>query len=299
MKISVIIPNYNHAQYLGRAIAAIFNQTLQPDEVIIVDDCSTDNSVEVLSSLARAYPIKICHHRTNVGCNESMNRAMEWCCGDYVLFTAADDTLRCGVFEEVRKAHSVLSTAKVFSGVSEWKCTTTGNSWLNGSKMPSGYSSPSCVVQLCKEGRFTINNQNAVWHKETLMGIGGWRPELHWYADWFTDHLIAFEHGVYHIPQVLSDFYLYPKSYWNGCRTTDVLTTMLNQVEAHITADMFASSGVVGQFGWPMIETILREKRWRYLNTATTRAVITRICEQVGRKLPSGVQKALLRIYKK
>lgn len=48
-KVSVIIPNYNHARYLDQRIQSVLNQTYQNFEVIILDDCSTDNSMEVIN----------------------------------------------------------------------------------------------------------------------------------------------------------------------------------------------------------------------------------------------------------
>lgn len=47
-KVSVIIPNYNHSSYLKERIDSILNQTFQNFEVIILDDCSTDNSKEII-----------------------------------------------------------------------------------------------------------------------------------------------------------------------------------------------------------------------------------------------------------
>ena len=51
-KVSVIVPNYNHAPYLKRRIDSILNQTYQDFELILLDDCSTDNSAEVLNGYA-------------------------------------------------------------------------------------------------------------------------------------------------------------------------------------------------------------------------------------------------------
>jgi glycosyltransferase involved in cell wall biosynthesis len=47
-KVSIIVPNYNHAKYLSQRLESIFNQTFQDFEVIILDDCSTDNSLQIL-----------------------------------------------------------------------------------------------------------------------------------------------------------------------------------------------------------------------------------------------------------
>lgn len=51
--VSVIIPNYNHARYLEQRLESVFNQTYQNFEVIFLDDCSTDNSVELVKEYAR------------------------------------------------------------------------------------------------------------------------------------------------------------------------------------------------------------------------------------------------------
>src|SRR5687768_4023193 len=48
MLVSVIIPNYNHGSYLKQRINSILNQTFQDFEIILLDDCSTDNSVEII-----------------------------------------------------------------------------------------------------------------------------------------------------------------------------------------------------------------------------------------------------------
>jgi len=47
-KVSVIIPNYNHAQFLERRIESVLNQSIQDVEIILLDDCSTDNSRDVI-----------------------------------------------------------------------------------------------------------------------------------------------------------------------------------------------------------------------------------------------------------
>lgn len=52
ISISIIIPNYNHAQYLPKALQHALQQTIAPLEIIVIDDCSTDNSMAVIQELA-------------------------------------------------------------------------------------------------------------------------------------------------------------------------------------------------------------------------------------------------------
>lgn len=74
-RLSVVVPNYNHAQYLPEALNAILNQSCRPMEVIVIDDCSTDNSVEVIEAFIRMDPIiRLYRNERNRGVNFSMNR---------------------------------------------------------------------------------------------------------------------------------------------------------------------------------------------------------------------------------
>jgi glycosyltransferase involved in cell wall biosynthesis len=51
--ISVVLPNYNHAEYIGEALEAILSQSVRPKEVIVVDDNSTDGSIAVIEKFLR------------------------------------------------------------------------------------------------------------------------------------------------------------------------------------------------------------------------------------------------------
>jgi ABC-type polar amino acid transport system ATPase subunit len=123
--------------------------------------------------------------------------------GDYVLFTAADDELRPGVFEHATRMLSAHPDAGLCSGICEWRCATTGQSWYNGGRMPNKacYLTPADMVELSKHGRLAINNQNTVYKKSALMEAGGWIPELHWFSDWFADCVVGFRHGMCHVPE--------------------------------------------------------------------------------------------------
>jgi len=63
--LSIIVPNYNHAVFLPQRLDSIFNQTFQDFEVILLDDQSPDNSVEILQQYAQKYRDKVAHFITN------------------------------------------------------------------------------------------------------------------------------------------------------------------------------------------------------------------------------------------
>lgn len=91
-KVSVVMPCYNHAKYLSEAIAGILNQSYGYFELIIIDDCSEDNSALIIKSYAgkdnRIVPI---YHHTNQGAGKSRNDGMDISKGEYIAFCDADD----------------------------------------------------------------------------------------------------------------------------------------------------------------------------------------------------------------
>jgi glycosyltransferase involved in cell wall biosynthesis len=86
MKITVGIPCYNGSLYIGSAIMSILKQVRLPDEILVVDDGSTDNSVQVIS----LYPVKLLQHNTNKGLAAARNTILEAARGDVIVFIDAD-----------------------------------------------------------------------------------------------------------------------------------------------------------------------------------------------------------------
>lgn len=92
-KVSVIVPNYNHATYLQQRIDSILNQTYQDFELILLDDCSTDNSREVLNRY-RHHPkvAQIIFNETNSGSTfRQWNKGIELATGEYIWIAESDD----------------------------------------------------------------------------------------------------------------------------------------------------------------------------------------------------------------
>ena len=99
--LSVLFPNYNHARFLPESLGAFLAQSYRPVEIIIIDDASTDNSVEVIETFARREPrLRLIRNERNMGVVPNMNRLVEMASGDYVYLSAADDKVLPGFFEK-------------------------------------------------------------------------------------------------------------------------------------------------------------------------------------------------------
>lgn len=141
MKVSVIIPVYNVSQYIERCLLSVLNQTWQDLEIILVDDCTPDNSMEIVTNLlaghSRRLAVKILVHEQNKGIAGARNTGIRNATGDYLYFLDSDDYLAlqsiarlasialqynvdvvAGAYEQVGDAHA--STSKLgFEGLLE------------------------------------------------------------------------------------------------------------------------------------------------------------------------------------
>lgn len=93
-KVSVCIPTYNGARYLPGAIASVLAQTYQDFEVVIVDNASTDSSVELLTELAKQCDkIHVFRNARNLGLAGNLNRCAELARGQFIKYLCVDDLL--------------------------------------------------------------------------------------------------------------------------------------------------------------------------------------------------------------
>lgn len=89
--VSIIMPSYNTAKYIGESIESVLNQTCNNWELIIVDDCSVDNTDEVVNNFLKDNRIRYLKNSTNSGAAISRNRALKEAKGRWIAFLDSDD----------------------------------------------------------------------------------------------------------------------------------------------------------------------------------------------------------------
>lgn len=210
--------NYNHAHYLKDSLPPIFSQTRPIDEVLIIDDASTDNSLEVLSSFqTKESRLRVIKNETNRGAIYSVNVGLREANGELVCFHSADDFLTPVFFElsvgmlEVCPiaglctsyfSHFRDTDKATFVGVLPWATEPT-------------YLNPEELMRVKVRGG--IPGHASIYDKQTVMAAGALIPELKWHCDWFMNHVIAARTGICFIPAPLSFFRMSPGgSYSSG-----------------------------------------------------------------------------------
>jgi glycosyltransferase involved in cell wall biosynthesis len=111
---SICIPNYNYARYIGETIQSVLNQTYPHFEIVVVDNASTDNSVEVVKSF-RDPRIKLFVNQYNVGFAPNLDRAAQRASNPYLIMLSSDDLMRQNALEEYSKVLAALGDNAEYS----------------------------------------------------------------------------------------------------------------------------------------------------------------------------------------
>jgi len=104
-KVSIIIPAYNEERFIERAIDSVFNQSLQPEKVIVVDDCSTDKTPEICTQLKKKYKnLEIIRQKQNNGKASNISYVLKECSlSEITIVLDADTYLTEGFIKEIVK----------------------------------------------------------------------------------------------------------------------------------------------------------------------------------------------------
>jgi glycosyltransferase involved in cell wall biosynthesis len=274
--LSVVMGNYNHAHYLRESLPAILNQSYRPAEVIVIDDGSTDNSVEVIEQLARNDPVfRLVRHEKNRGILVTANRLLEFASGDYIYAAAADDKVLPEFFEksmallaEHPQAGLCCSDPVFFDG-------ETGDVTVNRlyiSRAPI-FLSPGELVKILRRRLVHIAGHTSIVSRKALMEAGGWIPALRWHCDWFGLLVIAFRHGICYVPEALASMRGHNHSYSAQAASQadaqrEVLSTMLTLLHSPEFQDVlpaFRDSAALSIFGGRLLGIILRKPEYHCL----------------------------------
>lgn len=165
--ISIIIPVYNAGKYLEACVTSVLSSTYEQLEVILVDDCSTDNSGQLCDQLSkRDARLKVIHCQENGGQGKARNVGLDHMTGDYVGFVDADDTIHPEMYERLydllttHQADISFCSRKV---VSDWlpdEHEDTGVSVFEGgivdvSRLGNGNDLESPVLKLYRKAIFS------------------------------------------------------------------------------------------------------------------------------------------------
>ena len=284
--LSVIIANYNHAHYISEALEAILNQSFRPKEVIVVDDGSTDNSVEIIQKFVKRDPITVCllQNKKNSGVIFSQNKALQIASGDYVYFAASDDFVLPDFFE--KSINLLAKYPQAGLCFTEQLCIDAEGTIYkpNFNFNPEAcFFPPEEFIKLVKKWQEGINCLerkyivpfSVIIRRDVVLEQGGLMLDLKWHADWFAALVTAFRYGACYIPEGLVIQRIIKDSYSAvGMRTRGAqlkvlkhVLYLLNSKQYDDVRNLFKIPSAMYVFGSNMLFAALsRPAYWRYIS---------------------------------
>jgi glycosyltransferase involved in cell wall biosynthesis len=207
VRVAVVIPNRNHAQFLDQAISSWARQTRLPDELIIIDDASTDNSLEVISTWeGRLDCIRLVRHLTQIGVVGTLNHGLCETGADFVAFSAADDSVAPRFLEASLAALHEQPDAAFAAGAAQLiddSGTAIGVRPILLPSMKLRFFSGDDFRRLLLRGDNFFIGGVTLYRCCQLKQLGGFDPTLRSMADGMIARRMASRFGFCFIPEVL------------------------------------------------------------------------------------------------
>ena len=202
------MPNYNHGKYIGEALNAILSQSYRPVEVIVIDDASTDNSVEIIQQFARKNSlVRFERNEKNMGVVKTSLKLLNMARGDYIYDAAADDKVLPGLFEKSMNLLERHPNAGLCSALSIRIDEESLNRGLLYSPIISKeemFISPEMARSLLSKGGSWISGNTTIYKRDAFFKNGGYISELHSFSDAFIFMVMALKYGACYIPEPLA-----------------------------------------------------------------------------------------------
>lgn len=206
IKVSVIIPVYNAARYLPQCLDSLLAQTLKEIEIILIDDCSDDDSGTICKQYARRDSrFRVIHNSRNMRQGPSRNTGIEMARGEYIGFVDADDWIDPDYYEKlysaaISRGYDIAKTEAII--VDE-----------NQHKIPQKFQNQQIKHGL-EKGQplhllFTYEHWTAIYRREMLIQRHIRYPDIRnaqddvflLYCTWFAPRLVLIDDTFYYYRQ--------------------------------------------------------------------------------------------------
>lgn len=200
-KVSIIIPTYNRANTLNRSVKSVLNQTYENIEIIIVDDCSNDNTEQMVKNW-KIDKVKYYKLEKNLGACVARNKGIELATGDYIAFQDSDDEWLPEKLQKQIEKLEMTNTLVTFCALNFINIDKS-----NITKIPS--KDVSSITNMAEELLYEnfISTQTILGKKEVFKDII-FDEKLPRFQDWDIAIRLAKKYKISYIDEPLVNLYL-------------------------------------------------------------------------------------------
>jgi len=255
-----VLPNYNHGHCIRHALQALVAQDHRPDEIIVVDDASTDDSLSTIRQFGPSVvPIRILANERNLGVASALQRGLLASKTRYVYFAAADDWVLPGFFSLAIKMLQKHPDVGLFCGDAILLDAETGNLYGYRPVVRPLYRAGSVTAErtlrLLRTADNWILTGSTVFLRDAVMAEGGFDVHLGSFADGYLARKIALRHGFCYAPQVVATWCVSRDSVSRKSAVSiDRARSLLETVAKQIASDPAFPTWYANKF----------EHRWRF-----------------------------------
>lgn len=250
MKLSVIMPAFNAEEYISEAIESVLDQDFEDFELIIVNDGSTDDTLNIIEDFNDSRIILI--NQSNQGPGAARNRALDVASGEYVMFLDSDDFFLEGAFTAAYGEAKSKNTDITIFQIIKYDGVYSENDWFNLNNFDESFD--GCVFTHCDTRDFlfdiSVSACQKIFKRSFLSGIDARFPEGIYFEDmpfFFYTYLNAERISI------LRD-HLYARRKHSGSITEAVDSKFLDTVPAgQVMMDIFIKTGLYDMYVFDLI----------------------------------------------
>ncbi|MGY3425287.1 glycosyltransferase involved in cell wall biosynthesis [Bradyrhizobium sp. F1.13.4] len=177
-KFDVVVPCYNYGRFLTDCVRSVLDQSVADVRILIIDDASSDSSVEIARGLADTDSrVRVVAHASNKGHIATYNEGIDWANGDYFLLLSADDLLAPGALERAAKImDSCPEVGLTFGECLVWR-RDTPRPFVNFVQ-DLRWTKQDLVAEMCRTASDFVATATAIARTTVQKAVGGYRPSL-------------------------------------------------------------------------------------------------------------------------
>jgi len=208
-KVSILIPTYNYAHYIGEAIESALSQTYRDFELIIIDDQSKDNTDEIVEKYLSDPRVKYIKNNKNLGLAANFNEALKYANGEYIKYLLADDVFHPALLEKMVPIMEKYPNVTLVTSKRDMFGSKSKSSDLPLLHLQDGKT--VIYASLKEKAGNWIGEPTTVMFRKSALHIGNFNTSYTCLVDWEMWLRLLAIGDCYIIPETLSYFRVHDK----------------------------------------------------------------------------------------
>ncbi len=306
---TAIMVNYNHSLYIGHALDDALNQTIPFDEIIIIDDASTDNSVDIIRQRIAGFSyVRLMQNEKNLGIEPTVNIGLKEATGDFIYFMSADDRYSRTIIEWCRPVLEEMPDIGMVSGNAIVSNAETGMNRLFVLPFPQvrGRYRAEDIAVIAKKRGFTFYGGANLIRRKAILEVQEYLPLFKWHSDWFLYLYMGCRYTFAVVPETFirirqtRDQYSHACYDWN--KQKHVIAPLLHTLQQYYPEEykFFRDNALLPTYDIQALGLLLADSKLRHYLTPLLfwRLLTYKLLRALGRALTDDQRAKLRRLLR-